>query len=184
MKNKSLALIVVALAVAFFSSCRCCNPAPPKTTSGIAIQDSSLNNVMLRLVHSGSVNYLAYYFTPTLVVDTTKTPAALTIMAQSARYDSTNESFVLHNGKTSSQISSQISLYTDTVKPICCGPFDVTNGKLFTSKGYLHYSSKTITDSTICPISTIVYINQTGTGKPATIGYVAQGELHSPNPLP
>ena len=184
MKNKSFAFIIVALTIAFFSSCHCCNPAPPKSTSGVAIQDSTLNNVLLRLVHSGSVNYLAYYWTNTLVVDTTKTPTALTIIAQSARYDSTNQSFVLHNGKTTSQISSQISLYTDTVNPVCAGPFDVVAGKLFTSKGYLHYSSKTITDTTICPIAAIVYINQSGTGKPTTVGYVAQADLHSPNPLP
>jgi hypothetical protein len=182
-KAQTHLLLVAVIATMFFSSCNNSNkPVPLTTSSGTSIQDTMLPKVLVKLVHTGTANYLAYYFTNSLVVDTTHTPPVLTLYAQSARYDSTNDSYVLHNGSTTSQVSSQISLNTDTVIAYSAGPFDPVAGQFYTKKGYLHYCSKTVPDTTICPIASVVYYNQNGSGQPVIVGYVSQEELHSPKP--
>ena len=181
-KTQSHLLLLAVIALMFFSSCNNnCKPGPLTISSGSNLQDTVLPKLLVKCVHTAGANYLAYYWTNSLVVDTTHTPPLLTINAQSARYDSTNESYILHNGGTTSQVSSQISLNTDTVTAYSAGPFDPVAGQFYTKKGYLHYSNKsTLTDTTICPIASIVYYNQKGSGQPVLIGFVQQEDLHSP----
>ena len=184
MKTKGYFLSFILLGALFFSSCNCCQK-PNSASAGTSLQDTILPKLLVKLVHTGSQNYLAYYWTNSLVVDTTHTPNILTLTAQSARYDSTNNSYVLHNGATTSQVSSNISLYTDTVHATCAGPFDPTTGQFYTSKGYLHYSTKLAggpSDTLICPVACIVYYNQKGTGLGINVGYIGNADLHSPLP--
>ena len=184
MKTKGYFLSFILLGALFFSSCNCCHK-PNSASAGSSLQDSILPMLLVKLVHTGSQNYLAYYWTNSLVVDTTHTPNILTLTAQSARYDSTNNSSVLHNGSTTSQVSSNISLYTDTVHATCAGPFDPTTGQFYTVKGYLHYSNKLAgmaMDTLICPVASIVYYNQKGSGQGISVGFITQADLHSPLP--
>ena len=160
-KAQTHLLLIAVIASMFFSSCNNnCKPVPLTTSGGSNLQDTVLPKLLVKFVHTGGANYLAYYWTNSLVVDTTHTPEVLTLNAQSARYDSSNESYIVHNGVSTSQVSSQISLNTDTVTAFTAGPFDPVAGQFTTKKGYLHYCSKTIVDTTICPIASIVYYNQ------------------------
>lgn len=184
MKSKIYLLIMAVTAALFFSACNP-KPEPLKTVSGASLQDSILPKTLFKLVHEGSSYYFAYYYTNSLVVDTTHTPPGLTLQAQSAYYNATNSSSVLHNGSTTSQVSSTISVNTDTVTASYAGPFDIVNGHLYTYKGYLHYCySKAAggADSTVCPVAEIVYFDQNGAGAPMGIGFVTQTELHGPKP--
>ena len=184
MKNKYSFLMLALVAITLFSSCNCgkgCKPQPPSTATGSAIQDSLLDQRLFRLVHNSSTgsNYFAYYYTNTLIVDTTQSPPKLTLTGQAAKYDSTNQSWVLHNGATTSQVSSAVSVNTDIALAKYLGPFDPILGQFYTSKGYLHYfNSSTFGDSTLCPVSRIVYWNQNGKGQPISVGYVQQNDLH------
>ncbi len=189
MKNKYYLLALSVAIAAFFSSCNNhgvkkneVDPGPLSAT-GNAIQDSVLDKRLFRLVHNSSPNaygnYFVYYYTNTLVVDTTHNPPKLTLTAQTARYDSVNSASVLRNSTTSSQVSSNVSISTDTVAATYLGPFSPDNGRFYTSKGYLHYvNNSTFGDSTLCPVSRIVYWNQNGNGQPIAIGYATQGDLH------
>lgn len=183
MRRKITGLITLSLVAAaiFLSSCNP-KPIPLKTSTGAPLQDTVLPKLMVKLVHNGSFNYLAYYWANSLIVDTTTSPPRLTVTAQSARYDSSNSSFVLHNGSTTSQVSSSISLYTDTVAVNYCGPFDPTTGQFCTVKGYLHYKSSKIGDTCICPIASVIYYNQSSNGSAISVGYTGQADLHSPAP--
>ena len=185
MRTKNYILLLATAAVVFFSSCnnKVQTPGRPlATSSGSSLQDTVLPKLLVKLVHTSSANFLAYYWTNSLVVDTTQNPPQLTLMAQSAKYDATNDSYVLHNGSTTSQVSSALTVATDTVIANYAGPFDPTIGRFYTLKGYLHYTSKYIADTCICPIASIVYYNQNGTGAAVSIGFVMQQDLHSPAP--
>ena len=184
MKSKNPYLILAAAVVIFFSSCNP-KPIPLTTSSGLSLQDTVLPKTLFKLVKEGGNNYLAYYFINSLVVDTTHSPPLLTLMAQSAAYDASNSSSVLHNGTTTSQVSSTVSVNTDTVNAVCSGPFDVVNGRIYSYKGYLHYvypKSAGSADTCICPVASIIYYNQNSSGAPMLVGHVAQTDLHSPAP--
>ena len=184
MKSKYPLLLLPAVIALFFSSCNP-KPAPLTTSTGMSLQDTVLPKTLFKLVREGSSNYLAYYFINSLKVDTTQNPPLLTLAAQSAAYDATNTSSVVHNGTSTSQVSSTISLNTDTVNAVCAGPFDVVNGRIYSYKGYLHYvypKAAGSADSCICPVASIVYYSQNSSGGPMLIGFVVQNDLHSPAP--
>jgi len=181
MKAKKLILMFAVITALFFSSCKCCGPRS-SSASGSSLQDTVLPKLLVKFVHTSSANYLAYYWTNSLVVDTTKSPMTLTLNAQSAYYDATNNSSIIHNGSTTSQVSSTVSVNNDTVSAIYAGSFDPVAGQLYTYKGYLYYNSKTAGATQICPISSIVYYNQNGAGQPIAIGYVGPADLHAPVP--
>ena len=181
MKSKNYPFVIAVLAALFFSSC---NPKPlPLTTSssGASLQDTLLPKMLFKLVREGTSNYLAYYWVQNIVVDTTHTPPVIWMAAQSAYYDASSSSSVLHNGTSTSQISSTVSVNTDSVYATCAGPFDMVNGRIYSYKGYLHYANKTV-DSCVCPLTEVVYMNQTGGGSPLSIGFITQNDLHSPKP--
>ena len=185
MKSKNYILMLAVITALFFTACN--KPCPPQSSgaSGSSLQDTVLPKMLFKLVHEGSNYYFAYYWVNSMVVDTTQNPPKLTLMAQSASYSATNASSVLHNGTSTSQVSSPVSVNTDTVVAATAGPFDVVNGQLYTSKGYLHYVySKTAGgyDSCICPIAEVVYYNQNGPGSPMLVGFIQQIDLHSPKP--
>lgn len=186
MRNIRYFLVMVVIATMFLISC---NPKPEPLRSGVSsgasLQDTILPKVLFKLVHEGSSYYFAYYYTNSLVVDNTSSPPTLTLAAQSAKYDATNASSVLHNGSTTSQISSAVSVNTDTVSAVYAGPFDIVNGRIYSVKGYLHYVYPLTAgsyDSCICAIATVVYYNQNTSGGTMAIGYVSQNDLHSPAP--
>ncbi len=185
MKSKNYIFLLAVTFAALLSSCNS-KPAQPLTStsgsSGASLQDSVLPKVLFKLVHSGSSYYFADYAVDKLVVDTTKSPYGLTLNAQSAYYDATNAASVLHNGTTTSQISSPISVNLDTVSAVDAGPFDMSNGYIYSTKGYLHYANKTSGDSCICPVAEVIYFHQSGAGQPLLIGFVTQIDMHSPKP--
>jgi hypothetical protein len=186
MKIKNYILMFAVTTAVFLTSCNN-KPCPPQSggTTGSSLQDTVLPKMLFKLVHEGSNYYFAYYWVSAMTVDTTQNPPKLTMAAQSACYNSSNSSSVLHNGSTTSQVSSPISVNTDTVVANTAGPFDVVNGQIYSYKGYLHYvypKTAGATDSTICPVTEIVYYNQNGPGQPMVIGYVVQNDLHSPKP--
>jgi hypothetical protein len=187
MKSKYYLLMLAVAAASFFSSCNNNGGKDdhghlnPLCSTGNAIQDSVLDKRLFRLVHNTSPygSYFVYYYTNTLLVDSTHNPPKLTLTAQTVRYDSLNSASVLRNSSTSSQASSSVSVSTDTAAATYIGPFDPNNGQFYTSKGYLHYVNlSTFGDSTLCPVTRIVYWNQSGKGQPIGIGFVAQTDLH------
>jgi len=186
MKTKNYLLLLAAFAVVFFSSCD--NKAETKSkpltsSSGLSLQDTVLPKLLVKFAHTATGNYLAYYWPNSLVVDTFTTPPTLTLQAQSAYYDSSNESWILHNGSTTSQVSSAVSVHTDTVIANYAGPYDPVNGQLYTYKGYLYYYNKTSGLTTqVCPIASLVYLNQNSSGAAVSIGFIEQQDLHSPAP--
>ena len=182
MKSKNYILILAVITAAFLSSCNP-RPATPLTIStGTSLQDTLLPKLLFKLVHEGSNYYFAYYGVNSMVVDTTTSPPTLTMTAQSAAYSATNTSSVIHNGTTTSQVSSTQSVNTDTVTAVCAGPFNMSTGYIYSSKGYLHYTSKATGDTCICTVTDIVYFNQSGAGQSLLIGYVTQVDLHATKP--
>jgi len=183
MKNKFYLLMLTAFAALFFSSCHNSgkNDKPLGTTySGSPLIDSVNYRKIFTLQHNttNGYNYLGYYVANTVVVDTNVTPHTISIQAQAARFDSVNEAWVLHATSISSLMYSNISVNTDTIAAVYAGPFDPVGGQFYTYKGYLYYTSKYINDSAICPISSIIYWNQSGAGAGVAIGWVAQNDLH------
>ena len=165
----------------FFSSCHeKCKPLST-TFSGTPLVDSTNDKRLFRLVHNTTTNtdYFAYYYANTVSVDTTHTPHTISVVAQAGTYDTSKQVWMLRNTMYTTTAYSSISMNTDTVAATYVGPFDPTTGQFYTKTGYLHYVNKfTGLDSTLCPISRIIYWNQNSFGQPVAIGFVSQQDLH------
>ena len=170
-------VVITLIVIRWWFPCMFCSTPPNQVefqNSG-NIPNDSLDNYIWRVFHDGSGNFMIPYNAANIQVTVAGDVTTLSDDGQDCSYTGTG-TYVKYNPSGLTFMSTTNTISSDLSRSVTVvGPFDPTAGVFTSVRGRLHYIPTGGTDSTLCPISRLVWVNQ-GTGG-IVVGYLTQTDI-------